>query len=45
MKRRRTRRALLPIVLAIIAAAGISGCGPLNDAREIGRHTEEAEGR
>jgi len=28
-----------------VAAAGISGCGPLNDAREVGRHAEEAEGR
>jgi len=41
----RARRAMLPIILAVVAAAGIGGCGPLNDAREVGRHAEEAEGR
>jgi hypothetical protein len=45
MRRGLVRRRILPIILAIVTAAGISGCGPLNDAREVGRHAEEAEGR
>jgi hypothetical protein len=40
------RRRLLALLLILAAAAGgLSGCGPLNTLREVGHHTEEAEGR
>jgi hypothetical protein len=38
-------RRLLVLLLVLAAAGGVSGCGPLNTLKEVGRHTEEAEGR
>jgi hypothetical protein len=40
------RRRLVALLLVLAAAAGgVSGCGPLNTLKEVGQHTEEAEGR
>jgi hypothetical protein len=38
-------RRLLVLLALAGAGAGVSGCGPLNTLKQVGRHTEEAEGR
>jgi predicted small secreted protein len=38
-------RRLLALLLVLACSGGLSACGPLNTLKEVGRHTEEAEGR
>jgi hypothetical protein len=36
---------LATFLIVVAAAVGVAGCAPEREAKEVGQHTEEAEGR